>query len=237
MTLKPTVRLHLYFASENATAVVLRQGPKKLNRLILWNRDTDEFVDGQWLKHAVYPERCDLSPDGRYFLYFALNGKWSSDTKGSYTALSAPPFFTALSLFPVGDTWAGGGAFVNNAYFLADGEKDILNHTTKPQRIVQKEFGKSHSTIFVEHRTGQPAKVGKARIKAAVAKRQNLPDVPTDYLAKGSKLFRITDGTETLIRDFEDMSFEPIEAPYDQRPIDQSKPHPSNWHPLDEANR
>ena len=69
---KPVVRLHLFFATENDTAVVLRQGPTKQFCLILWHRDTDTFEDGQWLKHKVYVDWCDLSPDGCHFIYFMI---------------------------------------------------------------------------------------------------------------------------------------------------------------------
>jgi len=104
MSTPPVIRLHLFFARDNDRAVILRQGPSDVFRLILWHRDSDRFEDGQWLKHKVYTDRCDLSPDGRHFLYFALDGKWGSAARGSYTAISRPPFFTALgteaSTFP-----------------------------------------------------------------------------------------------------------------------------------------
>ena len=203
-----------------------------MNRLILWDRSTDSFTDGQWLKHKVYPERCDLSPDGRHFLYFALNGKWNSVTKGSYTALSQPPYFTALSLFPVGDTWSGGGAFVNNHYYIADGDKDVVNHPSETRRIIQGPQTKNCRTGFYDQQSGQPAKIGKDRIEAARTKRETGPNAPSDYIAKGAKLFRLIEGQATLIRDFTDMAFSPIKAPYDRRSDDSL---PTNGHPLDEA--
>ena len=39
--------------------------------MIGWNLNTDEFTLGQWLYGRIYEYRCDLSPDGRYLLYFA----------------------------------------------------------------------------------------------------------------------------------------------------------------------
>ena len=109
MNTEPVIRLHLFFARNCDRAVILRQGPSKVFRMILWDRRNDVFEDGQWLKHKVYVERCDLSPDGKHFIYFALDGRWGTMAKGSYTAISKPPFFTALALFPEGDTWGGGG--------------------------------------------------------------------------------------------------------------------------------
>ena len=72
MNTEPYIRLHLFFATENDRAVILRQGPARQFRMILWHRDSDTFEDGQWIKTKVYVERCDLSPDGRHFIYFAL---------------------------------------------------------------------------------------------------------------------------------------------------------------------
>jgi hypothetical protein len=135
-TTPPTLRLHLFFAAENDRAVILRQGPSRLFRMILWHRDTDRFEDGQWLKHKVYVERCDLSPDGRHFLFFALDGKWGGAAGGSYTAISRPPFFTARVLHPQGDTWGGGGAFLSNDTYAVDGcgADDILRRRTGLRR-------------------------------------------------------------------------------------------------------
>ena len=68
---KPPARLHVILAREAPLAVVIRRGPAKQVCTVLWNRRTDEFTLGQWLKGRIYEDRCDLSPDGRYFIYFA----------------------------------------------------------------------------------------------------------------------------------------------------------------------
>ncbi|MEL7116668.1 MAG: hypothetical protein AAGP08_13980, partial [Pseudomonadota bacterium] len=96
MSTPPQIKLFLVFARESERTVILRQGPSKTYRMILWDRKTDRFEDGQWLKSKVYPERCALSPDGQHFIYFALDGRWDERTGGSYTAISRPPYFTAL---------------------------------------------------------------------------------------------------------------------------------------------
>jgi hypothetical protein len=74
---------------------------------------------GQWLNARIYERRCDLSPDGKYLIYFALNGKWDSETRGSYTAISRAPYLKAIGLFAKGDAWNGGGLFTGpNTYWL-----------------------------------------------------------------------------------------------------------------------
>jgi hypothetical protein len=87
-------------------------------QLISWNTDTDEFIEGQWLKGRVYERRCDLSPSGKLFCYFAAKWKGPIDT---WTAISKPPFFTALALWSKGDAWGGGGLFESDHVVL-------LNH-------------------------------------------------------------------------------------------------------------
>src|SRR5688572_2426031 len=66
-------RLHVLLAREAAYAIVFRRGPSKEVCTIGWNRATDEFSVGQWLKGRIYERRADLSPDGKLLIYFASN--------------------------------------------------------------------------------------------------------------------------------------------------------------------
>ena len=115
-------RLHVLLARDTPDAVVVRRGPSRHTALIGWNRATDRFALGQWLYGRIYERRCDLSPDGRHLIYFAMNGRWQSQAKGAWTAISRAPWLTALSLFAKGDCWNGGGLFLSaRAYWLNDG--------------------------------------------------------------------------------------------------------------------
>ncbi len=102
-------------ASQKPRAVILRRGPSKWFHVILWNTARDTFEYGAWFKGCIYEEHCSLSPDGELFLYFALQGnKWNTDYEGTWTAVSRPPWLHALTLWPQGDTWGGGGCFIGN---------------------------------------------------------------------------------------------------------------------------
>jgi hypothetical protein len=101
-------RIFALVARAARTAVVLRRGPSKQVRMLLWNLATDEITPGQWLSGRIYDERCGISPDGSLVVYFA--GKFKTKL-GTFTAVSRPPFFTALALWPDGSTWGGGGFF------------------------------------------------------------------------------------------------------------------------------
>jgi len=109
-------------ARDASVGVALRRGPSKRVCTVLWNRRKDEFRVGQWLNGRIYERRCDLSPDGKYLIYFAMNGRWQSEAKGSWTAISKAPYLKAVAMFPKGDCWNGGGLFTDNTkYWLNDG--------------------------------------------------------------------------------------------------------------------
>jgi hypothetical protein len=89
----------------------------------------DTIQEGQWLRGHIYERRCDLSPSGEHLVYFAA--KWRpvapSVRRGpgpparhrraeggkypSFTAVSRPPYLTALALWEGMGAWGGGGAF------------------------------------------------------------------------------------------------------------------------------
>lgn len=239
MNTAPLIRLHLFFATQNSRAVILRQGPSAQFRMILWDRATDQFEDGQWLKSRVYVDRCDLSPDGTHFLYFAMDAKWAAETRGTFTAITIPPYWTALALFPLGDTWAGGGAFLDNEHYLADGDADIIGRAGHLTRVFQGEPSKDCRT-GIRLKNGVRAPLDRTATRRILADplptkpwewRARLADVdPTAldrYDTQGGKLYRRHGMELELIRDFTDMEFERIRAPYDWRPEGKA-----DWHPL-----
>lgn len=115
MTAPYPARLHVLLAREAPVGVVIRRGPSKRVGTFLWDRRTDSFTVGQWLKGRIYERRSDLSPDGQYLVYFATNGyKWQSETQGSWTAVSRAPYLKAISLYGKGDGWNGGGLFTSH---------------------------------------------------------------------------------------------------------------------------
>ena len=111
-------RLYAILARSGPAGVIFRRGPTKWVQLIKWDTSTDSFEPGQWFHGRIYERRCDLSPDGSKLIYFAskLNRKTLDDSEYTYawTAISKPPFLTALALWPKGDCWHGGGLFENN---------------------------------------------------------------------------------------------------------------------------
>jgi hypothetical protein len=83
-------------------------------QLIRWDTAADTFEPGQWFHGRIYEEYSDLSSDGRLLVYWARKGRRyvASDVGrfDNWTAVSKPPYLTALALWPGGD-WQGGGLF------------------------------------------------------------------------------------------------------------------------------
>jgi len=116
-TLSAPSRLSVILARTRPLGVILRRGPSKWVQIILWHTDNDTFDYGQWFKGRIYEHRCDVSPDGSLFIYFAskITGRTLKDQEytHAWTAISRPPYLTALALWPEGDTYGGGGIFLN----------------------------------------------------------------------------------------------------------------------------
>lgn len=66
------------------------------------------YDQGAWLHGTLYPQRCDLSPDGRLFAYFALKGSARWKPGWTYVAISKLPWLTALAAWGTGGTWTRG---------------------------------------------------------------------------------------------------------------------------------
>ena len=117
-TRKIAPRVYAILARAKPIAVVFRRGPSKQVLLLTWNTATHVVTPGQWFKGRIYERRCDLSPSGERLIYFAATNK---APLYSWTAISRPPYLTALALWKNGSGWGGGGLFI--------GEDSIeLNH-------------------------------------------------------------------------------------------------------------
>ena len=142
MTGKPSqVRLYCILARAAPLAVVFRRGPSKRVLLLRWHTDTDKFEEGQWFKGRIYERRCDLSPSGERLIYFAATYK---QPYFSWTAISKPPFLTAVALWPKGDGWGGGGLFETERKIRLnhrEAEMELAEGFTQPRKVRVESFG------------------------------------------------------------------------------------------------
>ena len=114
----PPSRLFVMLAREAPVGVIFRRGPSEWTQIIKWNTDSDTFEYGAWFHGKIYPERCDISPDGTKLIYFAANftqAQRNKDFPITWTAVSKLPWLTALSVWPNSSgTYFGGGVFDTN---------------------------------------------------------------------------------------------------------------------------
>ena len=147
-------RLHVILPTNSDNALVIRRGPSKQTCILSWNTQSDEVQPTQWLKGRIYERRSDVSPDGKHWIYFAMNGRWNSKNRGSWTAIAKVPWLKAIGLFLKGDCWHGGGLFLDNgSYWLNDGyghETQIATSALKraePAKAFQY-FGGECATVY-----------------------------------------------------------------------------------------
>jgi hypothetical protein len=135
MPTKIPARLYCLLAREARIGVIFRRGPSRQVLLIRWNMAKDSFEEGQWFKGRIYERRCDLSPYGDKLIYFAATYKAPLH---SWTAISKPPWFTAVALWSKGDGWNGGGYFVTqNSVVLNDPWRDMVLQSTSDMRGIK----------------------------------------------------------------------------------------------------
>jgi hypothetical protein len=137
------VRLFAILARAARRAVVLRRGPSNRVLLLSWRTDVDAFEPGQWLKGRIYERRCDLSPSGVRLAYFAAS--WKKPYQ-SWTAISNPPWLTAIALWPKGNAWGGGALFDDETHvalnhFAIEREMTLAEGLTLPRAIVVAPMG------------------------------------------------------------------------------------------------
>lgn len=101
-------RIYVLLAGDGRSAVIFRRGPSRLVLVLRWWLGSDTIEPGQWLRGRIYERRSDLSHDGELLIYFAA--KWQT-SMATWTAVSRPPYLSALAIWPKGDAWGGGGLF------------------------------------------------------------------------------------------------------------------------------
>lgn len=148
VTQRPHPRLYALLARKADIGVVLRRGPSKWVEVIHWDRATDRFTRGAWFHGRIYERRCDLAPHGDLFVYFAqkLGGPQDATYTYAWTAVSKPPWLTALALWPKGNCWDGGGMFSSDhdlwVNHSIDGAHAHPDHQPKGLRVSSDDRGR-----------------------------------------------------------------------------------------------
>jgi len=139
-------------ATRAPIVAVLRRGPTAWSHVARWDVARGVYEPGAWIRANLYPQRCDLSPDGRWLCYFTLKmpGRWQAGA--TYLAISRLPWLTALAAWGTNGTWTRGAHFVDDPRIWEVGSPD--EGDAAPCR---KKFGlaRTHAATFaVERRRG-----------------------------------------------------------------------------------
>lgn len=120
-----STRCYAIIARKAPVAVIFRRGPSDFVQMLKWNLSDDTFEHGQWLNGRIYERRADLSPSGKLVIYFAAKYKGPMT---SWTAISKPPYLTAVALWEGMGAWGGGGLFDDETHVQ-------LNHSITRMRL------------------------------------------------------------------------------------------------------
>jgi hypothetical protein len=112
--MRPALRLFGICATDADVVAIVRRGPSAWTHLGMWDLASEQFHSGSWLRARVYQQKCDVSPDGTYFCYSALNGGAQWDAGDTYIAVSRLPWFTALAAWSTQGTYDWGAHFVED---------------------------------------------------------------------------------------------------------------------------
>jgi hypothetical protein len=99
-------------ATRSNVVAVLRRGPSDWCHVGRWDPIARSWESGAWIRATVYPQRCDVSPDGRWLSAFLLkaSARWAAG--GTYISISRLPWLTSLAAWATYGTWTRGLAYV-----------------------------------------------------------------------------------------------------------------------------
>jgi hypothetical protein len=98
-------------ALDAPVVAVVRRGPSSWAGIGRWDLAAMTYEQGAWLRGTLYPQRCDLSPDGRWLCYFALKSSARWELGPTYVAISQLPQLEALAAWGTAGTWTRGAHF------------------------------------------------------------------------------------------------------------------------------
>ncbi|MBR9802690.1 MAG: hypothetical protein ACE37I_15980 [Rubinisphaera brasiliensis] len=191
-------KLFVIPARDEPMAVILRRGPSAWYHVIQWDMRRDLFVHGAWFKGRIYEEKCDVSPDGRLFVYFVHQGsRHGTQFTHAWTAISRVPWLKALAVWPQKMTYGGGGRFSDNRSLTVRALDPALEEfPSRGVRLLNEEAPEHGSSDEVPG--------------ADWCGRDHQDRV---IFTRADRLYRREKRTDTLIADFTDLTPNPQPAP------------------------
>jgi hypothetical protein len=199
-------KLFIILATDAPIAVIIRRGPSRWHHIIEWDTRRDRFTHGAWIKGRIYEDKCDVSPDGRLFLYFVHKGGLSgTEFTDAWTAVSRTPWLQALTLWPQGTTYNGGGRFIDNRTIAL---RAVLYPPHKDFPLQGLRVTNNETPLHVKTDDVTDADWCGRDHKDRI------------IFTRGGQLFRRENSTDRLIADFTDLTPHPEAAPeWARRPL------------------
>jgi hypothetical protein len=141
MSLTPSSapRLYCLVAQRASTAIVFRRGPAKWFHLLRWDLLSGALEPGAWVRKKLYPDRCDLSPDGTLLLFY-LGGGFGRYFE-VFGGVSSAPWLHPHTSWGEHGTWGRGSRFV---------DEDEGSGADEPRTL---QLGRKHVVIRAKHNT------------------------------------------------------------------------------------
>lgn len=123
--MKVSPRIFCIPATAAPILAVLRRGPSGWFHVGRWNVEEWTYEPGAWFRGRLFPQKCDLSPDGRWLAYSAQkpSAQWPAET--IYEAISRLPWLHALAAWSAGSTYTRGIRFDSEATTSDLGSPDV----------------------------------------------------------------------------------------------------------------
>ena len=112
----PSARIHLLPAKSAPYVVVIRRKPTDWFHVIRWNTETDQLEHGSWLNGKLYSKRSDVSHDGNWLIYLAIERGVGIDNR-----ISHPPLLAPVVTVDSAGTYHGGGYWASESTLRLNG--------------------------------------------------------------------------------------------------------------------
>ncbi len=106
-------RLYGVKARDLDIVALIRRGPTEWCQVSRWDIGSASIEAGSWFRGTIAPQKCDLSPDGSWFLYSAVKYPGTWEGGAVYEAVSRLPWLRALAAWEAGTTYTRGAHFVD----------------------------------------------------------------------------------------------------------------------------
>lgn len=186
-----TPKSHVLLASDAPIAVIFYRRSHLTTYCLHLNYEKrrsgfrDYLSKGSRFYGRIFPERCNLSPDGSLLVYFAMRGKRTNGKSDptTWTAICTPPWLKAHLFYPNGSTWGGDGVFLRDRRLVVfDAPPDGAGaeyETFRHYRILRDTKSLPESEIAVLKAHIQPPAVTKFPCPPGPRRRQKLMIVRT----------------------------------------------------------